>query len=216
MTDFTCKLTDTEIIAQSWLFLLAGYETTSTAMTFCIYELALNQEVQERLYDELQTAIETTGDFNYEQLWKLPYLEAVIYESLRLYPPFMRVEREAKQDYLLGNTGIMIKAGQLVHVSIYAVHHNQEFFAEPEQFDPDRFMPDNKYNIIPYSFLPFAVGPRNCVAMRLALMEMKACIAHLIQRFRLIPNPRTLRRPKFLRTTHLCVSEPLFISISHR
>lgn len=215
-TRLKAKLSDTEIIAQSWLFLLAGYETTSTSLAFCLYELALNQEVQQRLYEELQTVVDSSGDLCYDQLWKLAYLEAVINESLRLYPAFMRVEREAKHDYWLGDTGVLIKARQLVQVSIYAVHHNAEFFAEPELFLPSRFMPDNKHNIIPYSFLPFAVGPRNCVAMRLALMEMKVCVARLIRSFRLETNERTLRRPKFLRTTHLCVSEPLLISVIKR
>ena len=209
-------LTDNEIIAQSWLFLLAGYETTSTGITFCLYELALNPDIQERLYEELQTALDSNNNFDYEELLKLPFLDAVISEALRLYPPFLRIEREAKTDYQLGETGLTIEAGLLVHISIYGVHHNEEFFPEPEKFEPDRFMPPNKDKIIPYSYLPFAVGPRNCVAMRFALMEIKFCIANLINAFRLSPNSRTDIPPKFLSATHLCTTEPLIVSITNR
>ena len=209
-------LTDNEILAQSWLFLLAGYETTSTGITFCFYELALNTDIQQKLYEELQTAVDSSGQFDCEKLWKLEFLDAVIAETLRLYPPFLRIEREVKSDYQLGDTGITLNAGLLVHISIYAIHHSQEFFPEPEKFDPDRFMPGNKEKIIPYSYLPFAVGPRNCVAMRLAQMEMKVCIAHFVNKFRLSANSKTCVPPKFLTTTHMCTAEPLIVSINNR
>ena len=179
--------------------------------------MALNIDIQERLYQELQTVLHPiSGQFNYEKLWKLPFLDAVIAESLRLYPPFLRIEREAKSDYQLGDTGITINSGQLVHISIYSIHHNEEFFPNPEIFDPDRFMPDNKDNIMPYTYLPFAVGPRNCVATRLAQMEMKVCVAHVVNNFLLSPNSRTTIPPKFLTTTTLCTAQPLIVSIKSR
>ncbi|XP_054163360.1 cytochrome P450 3A8-like [Oppia nitens] len=211
----TC-LTDTEIISQSWLFLLAGYETVSTSLTFCLYELALNVEVQEKLYSEIQLAIDENGHFDYENLSTLPYLDAVISESLRLYPAFIRVEREAKQDYQFTDSDIKLKAGQLIHVSIYGVQHNEEFFPEAEKFIPERFLPENKHKIVPYSYLPFGVGPRNCVGLRLALMEMKVCVANVINQFRLNASKRTDIPPRYMTNTHVCVAEPLFISIKSR
>ncbi|CAG2180727.1 unnamed protein product, partial [Oppiella nova] len=174
------RLTENEIISQSWLFLLAGYETASTAIAFCFYELALNPDTQERVYDEIQEAMGPDGQFDYDTLCALPYLDAVISESLRLYPPFTRVEREVKCDYQLADTNIKLKAGDLVHISIYAVHHNEEYFPNANQFIPERFLPENRHQITPYTYIPFAVGPRNCVGLRLALMEMKVSVANVI------------------------------------
>ncbi|CAG2103193.1 unnamed protein product, partial [Medioppia subpectinata] len=141
------SLTDNEIISQSWLFLLAGYETASTAIAFCFYELALNPDIQDKVYDEIQAAIDPNAQMDYDILSTLPYLDAVISESLRRYPPFCRVEREVKSDYQLADTGITLKAGDLVHISIYAVHHNEEYFPNAQKFIPERFLAENRHTI---------------------------------------------------------------------
>jgi cytochrome P450 family 3 subfamily A len=75
---------------------------------------------------------------------KLPYLDSVISETLRLYPPVLRLEREAMTDYKLGNTGITLLKGQLVEIPVFAIHHSEEYYPNPERFFPERFMPENR------------------------------------------------------------------------
>jgi cytochrome P450 len=210
------NLREDEILSQSWLFLLAGYETTSTALTFCLYELALHPEVQDILFDELNSSMDSKEEFSYEIVAKLPFLNAVISETLRLYPPFLRLEREVSQEYELGKTGITLFEGQLIQISIYAVQHSEEFFPKPEEFMPQRFMPENREKIIPYSYIPFAVGPRNCIAMRFALMEMKVCIARIVTNFKLRKSPKTDVPLKFCTSTHMCKSDNVIVSIQKR
>ena len=96
---FVQQLTDDEICAQAWIFFIAGYETTATTLSFCAYELALNHEIQNRLHKELKLAMNDDGEIDYDVLSKLPYLDAVVSETLRKYPPVQRLERTATQSY---------------------------------------------------------------------------------------------------------------------
>jgi cytochrome P450 family 3 subfamily A len=116
----------------------------------------------------------------------------------------------------LGETGITLFEGQLIQISIYAVQHSEEFFPKPEEFMPQRFMPENREKIIPYSYIPFAVGPRNCIAMRFALMEMKVCIAKIVRNFKLFKSPKTDAPLKFSNSTHMCKSDNVIVSIQKR
>ncbi|XP_054161002.1 uncharacterized protein LOC128959081 [Oppia nitens] len=184
-------ITEEEMMAQAWVFFVAGYETTATTLTFATYELALNPDIQEKLYDEVITAIDAKGDIDYDLLSRLPYLDAVISETLRLHPPAVVLSRLASQDYKLGNTGITIKKGQRVEIPIYAVHHSEEYYDQPFSFIPDRFLPENRHKVKPYTYIPFGAGPRNCIGMRFALMEAKLCLAQVVKRYRFVRSPQT-------------------------
>ncbi len=100
------------------------------------------------------------------------------------------MERVAKEDYVLGNTGIQIKRGQIIHFPTYAIHRNPENFSEPNSFKPERFFPENPSHN-PYSDLPFGAGPPNYVGMRLALLEVKLALIHSVYRFKFSTNPKT-------------------------
>src|SRR5207247_2048702 len=105
-------------------------------------------------------------EIGYEELHRLPYLDACISETLRKYPPVTRLEREANQNVTLGDPDIKLKKGHLVEIPIYAIQHSEEYFENAEQFIPERFLPENRYKIIPYTYMPFGTGPRNCIGMR--------------------------------------------------
>ena len=178
-------ITEEEIIAQAWVFLLAGFVTTATTLSYATYELALNPDIQQRLYEEVLTAIDTNGDIDYYLLSRLPFLDSVISETLRLHGPVYSLPRLASQDYKLGETGITLFKGQAITIPIFAIHHMEEFWSEPFKFDPDRFMPENRHKIKPYTYLPFSSGPRNCIGMRFALMEAKEALVQLISNYKL-------------------------------
>ncbi|XP_054160973.1 uncharacterized protein LOC128959051 [Oppia nitens] len=185
------QLTENEMLAQSVVVLLAGYETTATTLSFCTYELALNQDIQQKLYEEVKTIIDSKGQISYDELSRLPYLDACLMETLRLHSPAQRIARTTIDDYKLGNTGITLYKGQQIDVPIYAIHHSEEYYAKPFEFNPERFMPENRHNIIPYTYLPFGAGPRNCIGMRFALLEAKLGLAHIIQKYRFFPTDKT-------------------------
>ncbi|CAG2109785.1 unnamed protein product, partial [Medioppia subpectinata] len=166
-----------EMTAQGILFFIAGYDTTSASLSHVVYYLSQNKDKQQILREELN-ALDT--DFTYENLNQCQYLNAVIDETLRLAPPLISIQRECKQDYKLGNTGITIEAGTTVEHHPYIIHRLPEHFPDPHQFKPERFLNPTHH---PYAYLPFGCGPRLCVGMRFALNEMRMCIAKIVHRF---------------------------------
>ncbi|CAG2176806.1 unnamed protein product, partial [Oppiella nova] len=154
--------------------------------------MAVNPDVQQRLYDEINGAVDSdTGDIEYDRLARLPYLDAVMAETLRHHSLALPLSRYPTRDYKLGTTGITIKAGQQVEIPIYAIHHSEQYYPDPFKFKPDRFMPENKHLIKPYTYLPFGVGPRNCVALRFALLELKLTLVHTLLEYRMVRCPET-------------------------
>ncbi|CAG2178521.1 unnamed protein product, partial [Oppiella nova] len=178
------KLTEDEILAQCFLFFVAGYETTATTLSYCTYELALNPTLQDRLYEETKDMFNEKGEMDYSVLSRLPFIDALISETLRNYPPLLRLEREAMEDIMLGNTGVKIEKGVIAEIPVYAIHHDSDHYPDPFTFNPDRFLPQNRDHIQPYTYLPFGSGPRNCIAMRFALLEVKLALAKMSQQFR--------------------------------
>ncbi|EDV24416.1 uncharacterized protein TRIADDRAFT_56197 [Trichoplax adhaerens] len=177
------KLTDEEIIAQAFIFLIAGYDTTANTLGFASYSLATNPDVQKKLRDEIDSLCPDANSIDYDTLFSLPYLDMVISETLRMYPPAYFVNREAKEDITIN--GLLVPKDIMVSFPIYGIHHNPELWPKPNEFIPERFSPEEKAKQIPCSYLPFGGGPRNCVGMRLALLEAKLALVKIIQNFEL-------------------------------
>ncbi|GFU45905.1 cytochrome P450 3A8 [Nephila pilipes] len=178
----TRKMTEDEIVSSAFTVLLAGYETTSTALAFTAYLLAKHQDVQENLFQEIKQLMERGQKLEYATVNKLPYLDKVLCESMRMYPPVhLFTNRFAIEDAQYGD--IQIPKGTLIQAPAHLMHHDPEFWSEPEIFDPERF--NTKPNADGITYLPFGVGPRNCLGMRLAQLEAKLAIAHTISKFRI-------------------------------
>ncbi len=137
-----------------------------STLTHFMFELAQNQDIQERLYQEVEGALSQFDNEHSEEYFEvvmsgIPYLEATIKETLRKYPPLSVVGRVCEADnYKLGPA--TLPKGALINVMINAIHLNPEYYPSPHQFNPDRFMPENKHQLVPYTYLPFSIGPRNC------------------------------------------------------
>ena len=155
-----------------------------TTLSRIVLELAFNPNIQEKLYEEVKDCIDSKGDIDYDLLAKLPYLDAIISETLRLHSSPLRLRRICTKDYKLGDTGITVHKGQAVRISIYAIHRSEEYFPNPDQFIPERLLLENRDKIIPYTYLPFGGGPRNCIGIRLAQVEVKLCLAYFIYNFK--------------------------------
>lgn len=198
-----------EIIAQSIMFLVTGHGTTSSALTFFCYQMALNPKWQEKLLKEIDDTWEEQGDIDFDTLSKMPYLDAILNETLRLQNPAIFLTRTVCEDYELGNTGIKIKRGTVVVIPIYPMHYDPEWFPEPKKFNPERFLPENKNSIHPYTFLPFGEGPRNCIGMRYAIMVMKLCIVHMLRDVKLIATEETKKPLKYSFSVGLHIKESI-------
>jgi len=209
-------LSENEILAQAIIFFLAGYETTASTLSFCTYELALNPDIQQKLYEEIMSSLNSDGIVPYDTLAKMPYLDAVISETLRKYPPALILTRETSVEYELANTGIKLYKGQAVDIPVYSIHHSEEYYPNPEKFIPDRFLPENRDQIIPYTYLPFGAGPRNCIGMRFALTEAKLGLVSILQKYRFSRSPNTPVPLRFTKNVILLQAKSIHVSIHKR
>ncbi|KAJ8728457.1 hypothetical protein PYW08_016842 [Mythimna loreyi] len=190
--------TDYDLIAQAVLFFVAGFETVSTTMSFLLYELALAPEVQERLAQEIkETDAKNGGKFDYNTIQNMPYLDMVVSEVLRLWPPADALDRICTKDYNLGKPNEKAEKNFIVHkgtgvaIPVFAIHRDPQYFPNPDKFDPERFSDENKHNIQPFTYMPFGVGPRNCIGSRFALCEIKVMAYQILQHMEISPYEKT-------------------------
>ncbi|XP_062999709.1 cytochrome P450 3A9-like [Elgaria multicarinata webbii] len=174
-------LTDTEILAQSLIFVFAGYEPTSNSLSFMAYVLATHPDIQQKLQNEIDSILPNKAPLTYDAIRQLEYLDMVLSETQRLYPLGGRIERVCKKDVEIN--GVTIPKGMVVIIPPYVLHRNPEYWPQPEVFRPERFSKDNRETMDPYTYLPFGAGPRNCIGMRFALVAIKVAMATLLQHF---------------------------------
>nr|XP_060642872.1 cytochrome P450 3A9-like [Anolis sagrei ordinatus] len=182
-------LTDKEILTQAIVFIFAGYETTSTALSFLSYLLATNPDVQQKLQEEIDATLPNQATPTYDAFHQMEYLDMVVNETLRLYPVGGRVERECKDTVEIN--GVTIPKGTVIVIPTFALHRDPEYWPEPEEFRPERFSKENKETQNPYVYLPFGAGPRNCIGMRFALLVLKVAIVTLLQKYTFRPCKET-------------------------
>ncbi|XP_041973138.1 cytochrome P450 6B5-like [Aricia agestis] len=183
--ELTLEITDDIIAAQAFVFYAAGYETSATTMSFMLYELARNPNIQEKLHQEIDEVLgSSNGEVTYDTLSKLPYMEKVFDETLRVYPLVDPLQRRAKSEYRIPGTDITIEKGQIVVVPVRYIHYDETIYPNPEKFDPERF--DTKVSAARHAcaYMPFGLGPRNCIGMRFAKVQSRVCILKLLSRFR--------------------------------
>uniref|UniRef100_A0A3P8URL3 Cytochrome P450 3A n=1 Tax=Cynoglossus semilaevis TaxID=244447 RepID=A0A3P8URL3_CYNSE len=172
---------DSDILSQSMILIFAGYETTSSSLTFLAYSLATNPHVMTKLQEEIDFTFPNDAPVEYQALMQMEYLDCVINETLRLYPIAMRLERVAKASVEIN--GLVIPKDMIIIVPTWPLHRDPQYWPEPEKFKPERFNKENRDNIDPYTYLPFGTGPRNCIGMRFALMSIKLAMVEVLQRF---------------------------------
>lgn len=207
-------LTDDEIIGQAVAFLLAGYETTQNALTFTLYSLATNPEVQQKLIEEIESKCSDDESLNYNVISEMHYLDMVVSETLRLYPPAILANRAVKKPVTVD--GIYIPEDVMVGIPIYAIHRNPKIWPQPEQFIPERFTSEAKANRHPMAYLPFGGGPRNCIGMRLALLEVKTAIVKILQSIEFVSTKETEIPLKLSSLATLSPANPMYLGIQKR
>jgi cytochrome P450 family 6 len=151
----------------TFLFVVAGYETSSSTMTYAMFEFSINEEIQQKARQSVYDALEKHGNqLTYDAVNDMHYLEQCVNETLRKYPVVSSLQRTPIKDYQLPNSTIVIPKDQPVMIPVHAIHHDPDIYPEPERFDPDRFTPEEVEKRHEFSYLPFGQGPRICIGMR--------------------------------------------------
>ncbi|XP_001361452.2 probable cytochrome P450 6a13 [Drosophila pseudoobscura] len=193
-----------QIAAQAMVFFLAGFDTSSTTMSFCLYELALNPDVQDRLRSEiLEVLAKNNHQQTYESIQEMPYLDQVVAETLRKYPILPHIVRQTTKKYDVPDSRLTLEPGMRVMIPVHSIQHDPELYPEPENFDPSRFEPDQVKARHPMAYLPFGEGPRNCIGERFGKMQVKIGIAYILRDFQFRQSERTQIPLKFSSRTFL-------------
>ncbi|XP_067687712.1 cytochrome P450 3A19-like [Haliotis asinina] len=203
------RLTTDEIVGQGTLFFIAGYETTASTLTFASYNLAMNPDVQEKAYNEIREML-GNEEPNYDNIGKLKYLDNVISETLRLYPPVIALSRRASENIKI--KGVTIYEGQTVFVPTIALQRDPRLFKDPHSFKPERHEETSN----PLSFLAFGYGPRNCIGMRLALVEAKIALVHVLRAVKFERRPDTQEVLTFKVSNFLQPEKDIKLKVSPR
>ncbi|KAM3960574.1 cytochrome P450 9e2-like [Aphomia sociella] len=197
-----------DLTAQAILFFMAGFETVSSAMAFALYELTVNPDVQNKLVEEIREHnSKNGGKFEFDSIQKMVYMDMVVSEVLRLWPPGLGLDRMCIKDYNLGkpnNTATkdyIIRKGEGVAIPVWSIHRDPNHFPDPLKFDPERFSEENKHKISPYTYIPFGMGPRNCIGSRFALCEVKVMLYQLLLNMEIEVCEKTCIPPELARNT---------------
>jgi len=179
------QLTLDDIQEEVDTFMFEGHDTTAASMNFTCFLIASNPDVQAKVHAELDRVFgnDSARPCSKQDLDELEYLECVIKESLRLLPSVPFIAREVQQDFTYRNYQLL--KGTTAVIFLYFIHRDPEQFPNPDQFDPDRFLPENSQNRLPYAYVPFSAGSRNCIGQRFALLEEKIVLSSILRRFRL-------------------------------
>ncbi len=180
--DAGSRMTDKQVRDEAMTIFLAGHETTANALMWTWYLLSQSPDVERRLHEEIDRVLAgrlpTVAD-----LPSLPYVERVVTESMRLYPPAWLIGRRAIEPYRIGEYVVPKRA--ILVMSQWVVHRDARWYPDPERFDPDRWTPAFKASIPPLAYFPFGAGPRRCIGESFAWMELILVLATIAQRWRL-------------------------------
>jgi enediyne biosynthesis protein E7 len=200
------------LIDEVMTLVVAGHETTASALNWTWYLISQYPEVESRLHAEVDTAAVLTAP-SLEQMEALPYTRQVIDEALRLYPPGWLLSRRAIEADVL--SGYEIPAGTDVLLPLYLLHRHPRYWQDPDVFWPERFAPEHEADRPRFAYMPFAAGPRHCIGETLALYEMLMHLYKMARRFRLVylpdDKPLELEAQINLRTRN-----PLYMRLERR
>uniref|UniRef100_A0A182S621 Uncharacterized protein n=1 Tax=Anopheles maculatus TaxID=74869 RepID=A0A182S621_9DIPT len=213
-----CEIDEEGIREEVDTFMFEGHDTTSAGIIFTLLLLAHSPDVQQRLYEELQLVAGSRSDadgaeFTQRDFNELKYMDMVLKESLRLYPPVPFISRNISEDTMFGDR--MVPKDTLFNVHIFDLHRDPAVFPDPERFDPDRFLPENVAERSPYAYVPFSAGLRNCIGQRFAILELKAVLGAILMNFRVLPVTRR-EELVFVADIILRTKDPIMVKFERR
>ncbi|XP_011168514.1 cytochrome P450 9e2-like [Solenopsis invicta] len=184
-----------DMTIQAFMFFSAGFDSVSLAMCFMTHEVGINPDVQNKLREEIDDVLrQTNGKPTYESINRMKYLDAVVNETLRLYPVSPFTDRVCVKETELppatpDGKPIMLKPGDGIMLPGFSLQRDPKYFPHPDKFDPERFL--NGLNVDNSVYMPFGIGPRMCIGNRFAIMEAKVMLFYLLWHCDLEPDVKT-------------------------
>lgn len=178
------SLTIEQCAAQAFIFYIAGLETTAATVSFCLYELAQNEDVKNKLLKDINETLEKHyGEFTYDCIQDMKYLDLCILETIRKYPGLPILNRECTKTYQIPNSEYVIEEGTAVVISLMGLHRDPEYFPDPLKFMPERFL-DGQRNYNDVAYFPFGEGPRTCIGLRQGKLSAKVALVKILTSFK--------------------------------
>jgi cytochrome P450 len=197
---------------------VAGYETTSTALSYATYILATHAEEQRKLQEHIDAHFDPETEHSmptYESISEMNYLDMFIRETLRIFPIVpTAINRQSTEEFFIENFGV-VPPGTLMTVDIYNLHFNPDLWGplDPNEFHPERFATKRH----PMAWIPFGAGPRNCVGMRFSLLEMKMLLVRLLKTYTLIDcGEKTHKSFEQLQEIFVIAPKELYVRLQRR
>uniref|UniRef100_A0A336KSR9 CSON013450 protein n=1 Tax=Culicoides sonorensis TaxID=179676 RepID=A0A336KSR9_CULSO len=178
-------ITDEEIKEEVDTIMFEGHDTTAAAASFVLCLLGEHQEIQDKVYLELQSIFSDNlrRPITYSDTIEMKYLERVILESLRLYPPVPAIARKVNEDVQLASSDLIIPSGSTVVIGTFKLHRQSEFYENPNKFNPDNFLPENTQKRKYFAYIPFSAGPRSCVGRKYAMLKLKVLLSTILKEY---------------------------------
>ncbi|CAH0560970.1 unnamed protein product [Brassicogethes aeneus] len=208
------SLTDEYIAEEMVLFAGAATDTTAYTLTYISILLGINQDVQQKVYEEVISVVGPNMVIGSSHLGDLKYTEMVISESQRLAPAIPMAGRYATADIDLGHS--IIPANTSIIMSFMELHRNPDIWPKPLEFNPDRFLPEEVAKRPQYSFVPFSGGPRNCIGLKYAMMVMKTTVANLVRNFHITSGHKSIHELDFESSIVMIPTRPLDVHFTPR
>ncbi|OWR46482.1 cytochrome P450 [Danaus plexippus plexippus] len=190
------EMTNELIAAQVFIFFAAGFETSSSATSTTLHELAYHPEVQKKVQNEIDTVLaKYNNKLCYEAIKEMTYLEWAFKEGMRIFPSLGFLIRQCAKPYTFEDLGLTIDEGVKIIIPLQALHNDPQYFDNPSEFRPERFDPQNFDSRNRFVYLPFGEGPRACIGERMGMMQSLAGLAAILSRFSVQPAPGAPRKP---------------------
>nr|CAI5869330.1 unnamed protein product [Callosobruchus analis] len=207
-------LDESEIKHEVNTFMIAATDTTAKALTALFTVLGIYPDIQEKVHKEIIDKAGLEGEPTPETLNELEYTDRVIKEVLRLFPPAFMISRYASDDIDLGDN-ITVPEGASIAIPLLIIHRSAKFWKDPLKFDPDRFLPDAA-QILPFSYLGFSHGPRSCIGMRYAMLNMKLAIVKVLRNVKFFSEYKSVEEIKIKLTLFLKMRDGPKVWIENR
>ncbi|CAH0718048.1 unnamed protein product, partial [Brenthis ino] len=193
----TLEMDDELLAAQVFVFFAAGFETSSSATSFTLHELAYNPEIQVKVQNEIDRVLANHNNkLSYDAIKEMTYLEWALKEGMRIFPSLGFLIRKSSRKYTFKELDLTIDEGVLINIPLQALQNDPKYFDNPSEFRPERFNPKNFDPKNKHVYMPFGDGPRACIGERLGLMQSVAGLAAVLSRYSVRPAPRSCRRPR--------------------
>ncbi|XP_029043020.2 cytochrome P450 4g15-like [Osmia bicornis bicornis] len=182
-------LTDEEIKEEVDTIMFEGHDTTAAGSSFVLCLLGIHQDIQDRVYEELEEIFKGSDrPCTFQDTVEMKYLERVILETLRLFPPVPAIARLLNEDVKIVTGNYVLPKGCTVLISPYRVHRLQEFYPNPDEFNPDNFLPERMQTRHYYAFIPFSAGPRSCVGRKYAMLKLKVLLSTILRNYKILSD----------------------------